>query len=233
MQSNYIPWKGYLDLLNAADMFVIYDEVQFTRRDWRNRNKIVLDGETKWLTIPVDSKGSYLQPINDIKVSDPRWAEKHWASIKHAYGKAPFFKEYRDHLDSIYEAAEDFTLLTEVNELFLRELASLLDIKTEISRSDRVERQATAPAERLIEICLAHGATTYLSGPAAKSYIDPELFERAGLRLAYADYSNYPVYDQRSDAFEHGVSIIDLLMRVGPEAASHLKSAKSSAGLME
>jgi hypothetical protein len=224
LQSNYIPWKGYFDLMNAADVFVLFDEVQFSRRDWRNRNKIIVDGQPRWLTIPVRSKGKYAATISEIGVTDGRWAQKHWTSIKMAYGKAPFFRNYAHGLESVYTAASAETNLSAINRLFLDHLAAALGIEITFGQSETVSRRKSDPTERLIEICKGFGATRYLSGPAARSYIDPQVFTEAGLDLCYADYAGYPDYAQQSDSFEHGVSVIDLLMMVGPDAINHLKS---------
>ncbi len=233
LQSSYLPWKGYFDVMNAADLFVIYDEVQYTRRDWRNRNKIIIDGKSHWLTIPVDSKGQYHTPIRDIKISDKSWARKHWTSIRHSYGKAPFFENYENELARAYDDAGQMELLSDVNQHFLQLLAGFLAIDTPFADSEKVPRSTDDPARRLIEICQVHGADTYLSGPAAKSYIEPLLFEQAGLRLAYADYGGYPTYNQNTLEFEHGVSVLDLLMRVGPDARQHLKSENGFENLVE
>ncbi len=231
LQSNYIPWKGYFDLMNAADEFVIFDEVQFTRRDWRNRNKLIVGGELKWMTIPVESKGRYDAAICEIEVSDPQWAKKHWTTIQHAYGKAPFFAQYRDRLEAAYKSAEGLSHLSAINRLFLEMLADLLSISTPMSRSEEIPRTTEDPAGRLLEICKAKGATTYLSGPAAKAYIDPVLFRDAGIELGWADYRGYPSYPQAHEPFEHGVSVIDLLMRVGPEARDYLKTGQDRRGI--
>jgi hypothetical protein len=233
LQSNYIPWKGYFDLMNAADEFVLFDEVQFTRRDWRNRNKIIVDGQPKWLTIPVQSKDRYHATVNEMCVSDDKWAQKHLATIKHAYRKAPFFKDYLPLLEDCYAIASGMERLSDINRLFLERLAPLLGIKTPMTRSEDVPRTTDAPDARLVEICLARSGTDYLSGPAAKSYIDRTTFTKAGVGLHYADYTGYPEYPQASEVFEHGVSVIDLIMWTGVEAASHLKSRQSFAAITE
>lgn len=233
LQSNYIPWKGYFDIVAAVDEFLIFDEVQFTRRDWRNRNKIVIDGALHWLTIPVASKGNYHAPISEIEVSEAGWAEKHWRSIKHAYRKAPFFPSYEAFFQKLYERAAEFRLLTEINELFLREIAAALGLSADIQRTSSIGRRAESPTGRLVEICVARNAGAYVSGPAAKSYIRPEEFTAAGVRLFYANYAGYPPYDQASGSFEPGVSIIDTLMRCGPDTRNHLKSVGSSGDLLK
>lgn len=228
LQSNYIPWKGYFDLMNAADEFVLYDEVQFTRRDWRNRNKVVVGGAAKWLTIPVETKGRYDARIDEVRVSDPGWAARHFQTLRHAYGKAPYWRDYAAPLEDLYIRAAELDRLSAVNRLFLAALADWLGIDTPLSESTDVPRTTDDPVARLIEVCLARGATDYLSGPAARSYIDSSTFARSGLGLHYADYSGYPDYDQGAAECVHGVSVLDLLMRLGPAARDHLKS---SAGL--
>ena len=233
LQSNYIPWKGYFDIVAAVDAFLIFDDAQFTRRDWRNRNKIIINGKPHWLTIPVASKGQFEAPIREIEVSDTSWAEKHWRSIANAYAKAPFFSLYAPVLQQAYEQAAELRQLTEINELLLRRIARVLDLTTTFERTETVPRQAATPTGRLVEICVANHASVYISGPAARDYIETEQFDRAGIALRYADYSGYPVYEQNAEPFEHGVSIIDLLMRCGPDARSHLKSVHRPGSLLE
>ncbi|GLS32777.1 WbqC-like protein family protein [Mesorhizobium albiziae] len=233
LQSNYIPWKGYFDLLAAADEFFIFDEVQFTRRDWRNRNKLIVAGQPRWLTIPVQTKGRYDAPIDEIEVMGSRWAREHWQTISLNYRRAPFFEEIAPRLEAAYHNAENLTLLTEINELFLKELALILGIRTPLVRDRSVPRTTNDPTARLVEICVSRGATDYLSGPAAKSYIDRAQFDAARIRLHYANYTGYPVYDQGSPAFEHGVSMIDTLMQCGTAARGHLKSIREDSSLLQ
>jgi hypothetical protein len=224
LQSNYVPWKGYFDLIAAVDEFLIFDEVQYTRRDWRNRNKIVVQGTVKWLTIPVQTKGRFFGPIEEIETDGHDWAEQHWKTIVHAYRRAAYFAEYQPVLEATYRKAASLIRLTEINELFLRTLTGLLDIPTPITRANVVPRTTQLPTDRLVEICLGRHASEYVSGPAARAYIEAEKFSRAGVALKYADYSGYPAYEQHATAFEHGVSILDVLMRCGPAARGHLKS---------
>jgi len=225
LQSNYLPWRGYFDIIAAVDEFLIFDEVQFTRRDWRNRNRIMVQGAPHWLTIAVKTKGQFEVPINEVEVVDPSWAAKHWRTIATAYGKADHFPRYRDALELAYAQAAGLTLLSAINELFLKLLMGFLDLPPDrVGTATAVPRQAQTPTDRLVEICVARGADTYLSGPAAKAYIEAEKFERAGVALRYADYAGYPPYDQKAPAFEPGVSMLDALMRCGPAARTHLKS---------
>ncbi len=231
LQSSYIPWKGYFDLVNAADVFVLYDEVQYTRRDWRNRNKIIVDGVPKWLTIPVESKGRYEAAITDMQVADDKWADKHLNTIRHAYRKAPFFADFFPRIEDAYRDAARMSQLYAVNRLFIERLSRMIGAETVFAVSQDTPRTTSDPTRRLAEICTAHGATMYLSGPAAKAYLDPAVFDDAGIDLRYCDYTGYPAYEQASGTFEHGVSVIDLLLRVGPEAKTHLKSHTGKAAL--
>jgi WbqC-like protein family len=233
LQSNYIPWKGYFDIIAGVDEFLIFDEAQFTRRDWRNRNKIVSDGVVRWLTIPVKSKGQFESPINEIEVSEPDWAEKHWRSLKHAYAKAAFFKTYAPMLEAAYSEAGKLERLSEINLLFLTRIADVLGVTTPFADTATVPHKAATPTARLVEICTGRNATVYVSGPAAKSYIDRSLFEEAGVGLRYVSYAGYPDYDQNSPTFEHGVSMLDVLLRFGPAARDHLKSVHDRERLLE
>ncbi|HEV3247417.1 MAG TPA: WbqC family protein [Beijerinckiaceae bacterium] len=224
LQSNYIPWKGYFDLIAAVDEFLIFDEVQYTRRDWRNRNKIVLQGSVKWLTIPVRTKGHLFGSIEEIETDGHGWAEQHWKTITHAYRRAAYFGNYEAVLEAAFQRAASLVRLTDINELFLRTITGLLHIETPIARANVVPRTMQLPTDRLVEICLGRQATEYVSGPAGRAYIEVEKFGDAQVALSYANYSGYPVYEQHANAFEHGVSILDVLMRCGPAARGHLKS---------
>ena len=102
VQSNYIPWKGYFDLINKVDEFILYDNVQYTRRDWRNRNKIKTPNGLMWLTIPVEVKGNYLQKVKDTVIGNPKWNREHWQAIIHNYAKAKYFKDYKALFEDLY-----------------------------------------------------------------------------------------------------------------------------------
>lgn len=220
-QSNYIPWKGYFDQIRAADSFVLYDCVQYTKRDWRNRNKIKTAQGLQWLSIPVLVKGKFFQSIRDTKVSENTWAKKHWKSISHAYSQAPFFSFYKDLFEDLYHQAEALEYLSEINFLFLSEICKLLSITTEFSWSESFEQKEDR-TEKLAHICTQLGATHYFSGPLAQNYMDESIFNERGITVQYFDYQGYPEYPQVHGDFEHGVSILDLLFSVGPESPKYL-----------
>lgn len=225
LQSNYIPWKGYFDIINMVDEFILYDDMQYTRRDWRNRNKIMTPTGLIWLTIPVENKGKFYQKINETKVLDHEWVDKHWRSIQYNYAKTEYFSEYEERIHNIYEACREESYLSKINYLFLKEICDILHINTKITWSSDYTL-VDGKTERLVGLVKEAGGDYYLSGPAAKDYIVEKYFEDAGITLDWMDYSGYPQYKQMSKQFEHGVSILDLIFNEGPKASEYMKSFK-------
>ena len=229
LQSNYVPWKGYFDLIAAADRLVIYDSAQYTKNDWRNRNRIATSQGPVWLTIPVITAGLAGQSIAEARVQDHRWAAKHWRSIEQSMGKRPYFHLYRDEWAAWYRHIAQLDLLHDVNVHLLAGLARQLGIDTPVcDDTDYLPLTGTA-TERLVSLCAKVGATSYLTGPAGLDYIDRACFADAGIELEVIDYGRYPDYPQAGPGFEHGVSVLDLLANVGPDARSHLIGACSPA----
>ncbi len=225
VQSNYIPWKGYFDLINSVDEFILYDDMQYTRRDWRNRNKIKTSNGLKWLTIPVHTKGNYFQSIKEITVSDQDWKTQHWKTLTYTYNKAAYFNEFKDTFKELYVNCQE-QYLSKINKLFLRAICKILDIRTVISWSMDYHL-VEGKTERLVDLCKQSGATSYLSGPQARSYIDESLFRDANIELAYIDYSYYPEYKQLFPPFDHAVSILDLIFNQGQNATQYMKTFNS------
>lgn len=223
LQSSYIPWKGYFDIMASVDEFVLYDDRQFTRRDWRNRNRIKTPGGTQWLTVPVESKGRYEQRIDETLISDPGWAGRHWKTILGSYARAPHFADYRETIEDLYRTPTE-RRLSDVNRRFMETIAGILGIRTTLSWSTDYEAVG-AKTERLVSLCLAAGASEYVTGPRARDYLDETAFEAAGIRLSYFDYSGYPEYEQLHPPFEHEVTVLDLIVHTGAEAPRYLKSS--------
>jgi hypothetical protein len=223
LQSNYIPWKGYFDLIAGVDEFMFFDDMQFTRRDWRNRNLIKTPAGTRWLTIPVEVSGRYLQRIDETRISDPGWRRSHWSTIVQNYRPAPHFRHFEERIASMYDAA-DTPMLSEANQQMVATLCGILDIHTPLTRSTDYG-SFEGKVERLVSLCLAAGATHYMSGPAARDYIDPTQFADAGIELEWMDYSGYGEYPQLHPPFEHGVSILDLLFNCGSDTRRYMKSS--------
>jgi hypothetical protein len=223
LQSNYIPWKGYFDLINSVDEFVLFDDMQYTRRDWRNRNKIKTAQGITWLTVPVQVKGKYLQTIQDTAVSDPTWAEKHWRAIEVNYAKADFFREFEPFFQNLYSAVTDEKFLSQINYQFISAICRMLGIKTKISWSTDY-KTSEGKTERLVSICKQAGGSYYLSGPAAKNYLDETIFAHQNIKVGYMDYNDYPEYQQLFPPFDHFVSILDLIFNTGGNAPQYMKS---------
>lgn len=215
LQSNYIPWKGYFDIINQVDLFVLYDDVQYTKNDWRNRNKIKTPSGLSWLTIPTNHH-SMSQLICETKVSDSRWRKKHWATIKQNYSKSRCFKQYKDMFEELYLSSSEDSI-SGINYKFIVEINKILGIDTIIKWSSDFEIKG-GQTERLINICKACEADTYISGPAAKDYFDEEYALREGIAVEWMEYNHYPEYSQMFGDFEHGVSVLDLIFNEGEDA---------------
>lgn len=220
LQSNYIPWKGYFDIIKKVDEFIFYDDVQYTKNDWRNRNKIKTPNGPAWITIPVRQE-SLNQKISETKVSQDNWAEKHWKTISLNYCRTPFFNVYKGRLEQFYGEIKT-PYLSEINRTAIALMNSFLQIDTKLSLSTDY-KLIEGKNERLVDLILQAGGTHYLSGPSAKDYIIESLFNEAGITIEWMDYSNYPEYPQMHPPFTHAVSVIDLIMNTGPEASNYTK----------
>lgn len=225
VQSNYIPWKGYFDMIASVDEFILYDDMQYTRRDWRNRNQIRTPQGVQWLTVPVRVKGKYLQKIRETEIDGTAWAQEHWKALSQNYRRAPHFAAVAAWLEPLYVGTE-FALLSDLNRAFIEAICGYLGIRTRLSNSWDYPL-AEGKSERLADLCVRAGATEYVSGPAAKDYIDEAVFRDRKLSLQWFDYSGYPEYPQLWDApFTHGVTVLDLLFNCGPEAVQYMKNVR-------
>jgi WbqC-like protein len=222
VQSSYIPWKGYFDLINTVDEFVLFDDVQYTRRDWRNRNRIKTSAGLAWLSIPVSSKGQFESPIKEICVDDRTWASRHWRTIRSNYARAAHFRSYAEILEQLYLQCDE-SHLSAINRRFLVAICEVLGIRTRITWSWDYEI-LPGKTERLVSLCRQAKADVYISGPSAAAYIDAQQFENAGIELVYFDYSRYPPYQQLFPPFEHSVSVLDLILNEGPNAPRFMLS---------
>jgi hypothetical protein len=227
IQSSYIPWKGFFDLVGRTDLYVVLDGAQYAKRHWHNRNRIMTPNGPIWLTIPVATKSRFEQPIDEVTFAEP-WADKHWRSIELAYRKSPFFEQEAPALKVLYEAAERLERLTDVNTVFLQALMQRLGISTRMVRDSEFTPQGQR-TERLLDICVKAGVTNYLSGPSARDYLDESCFAAAGISVEWMSYGPYQAYPQRGPAFDHAVSVIDLLFSLGPQAAAYCRPVATDA----
>ncbi len=220
-QSNYIPWKGYFDYINSVDEFYFYDDVQYTKQDWRNRNKIKTPNGIEWLSVPVGSKRSRL--IYEVEISQSNWQKSHWGKIRQSYQKSPYFKMYKDFFDEIY-LGTTWTNLSDMNQTMTQRIASeLLGITTKFGDS-RAYHLTGDKAERYIPMLKEIGCTTYVSGPSAKDYLTEEMMANEGIKLEWMNYDGYPQYPQPYPPFEHSVTVLDLLFNTGPDAQKYMLS---------
>lgn len=211
-QSNYLPWRGYFGLIRQADVLVLFDTAQFTKRDWRNRNRIRVNGEPHWLTIPVKAGGSQSSAINEIQVEDSGWVESHINKIDQAYSKFPYRSDLAFILDAI-DLLKEVEYLSQVNSFLLSRVMDKLDIQTEIVRASDFQHSGNA-SEKLATLAKAVQATQYLTAPAAMNYLDHAPFDLHSIDIQYANYSRLPL-DQPGKVPGGEYSIIDLIARVG------------------
>jgi hypothetical protein len=221
-QSNYIPWKGYFDLLASVDEIILYDDVQFTKRDWRNRNQIKTPNGKLWLTVPVKTKNNYYQKINETLIdNETKWAQSHWKTIFLNYSKAPYFKEIESWLKPIYIDL-NIDNLSLLNQCLIKAVCKYLKIETKILSSSEFIINGNK-SEKLLNICKAREANEYISGPAAKNYLDLDIFIAQNIKVTWFNYSNYHKYPQLWNDFYHDVSILDLLFNCGPDSYIYMK----------
>ena len=213
VQSSFIPWKGYFDLINSVDEFVFLDDVQFTKRDWRSRNYINSLNGRLLLTIPIQVKGRRFQKIYDAEISGNEWREKHWKSIQNSYQKAPYYSDITEILKPIF-FNEDLFLLHDFNKEIVKAVCKYLGIKTKFHESCEI-RASGVKSTKLIQICKELNAKKYLSGPSAASYIDVAAFQSSGVEIEYIDYSKYKKHPNIHREFFHNVSIIDTICHLG------------------
>ena len=223
LQPSYIPWRGYFDQIYQADLFVFYDNVQYDKRGWRNRNQIKTANKKQWLTIPVNSKGAQIKhtPINQIPIIwDSAWNQTHLKTLRHAYSKAPYFLRYLGLFEEFYARRDEY--LADFTIDFTIAIAREMGIrKTHFMRSSELEGISGEKTDRLISVLQAVGASAYLSGPSARDYIEDDKFKEAGIALSYMAY-DYPEYPQLYPPYDPFVSIIDLLVMTGDDALSHI-----------
>ena len=223
LQPSYVPWRGYFDQIFRADLFIFYDDVQYDKRGWRNRNQIKTPKGKQWLTIPVRSHGAQTEniPIHQIPIVwETLWSESHLKALQHSYAKAPHFDQYVPLLETFYhrhdEFLADFTI--DFTVALARELGNT---RTRFMRSSEIAGINGQKTERLIQILQVVGGTHYISGPSARDYIEQEKFDTADIALEYMEY-NYPEYPQLYPPFDPYVSILDLLFMTGPDAPNYI-----------
>ena len=216
LQSNYIPWRGYFQLMDSVDIFVLYDVVQYTKNDWRNRNRILINGAPAWLTIPVRHK-RLDQRICDTEVSDGRWTIKHWKTLRQAYGSYPAFMELESSLKDTFEECAEMKFLSEINLRFLQFVTNYFEITTKLVSAQNFDLPLDR-VERLQTICQKLNATTYVSGPAAEEYLTQEMMSEVGTKIEWFQYGPFPKYMQKSEGYFENLSVLDAMLTAGRDS---------------
>lgn len=217
LQPSYLPWLGVFDQIDKADSFIFYDTVQYTRRDWRNRNKIkTCQGETCYLTVPVETKGHYHSPICNILIKSSAWREKHLSTLSYHYKKAPFFQEVFSLLQPLL--SYPWKRLADLTIHLTQEIAGYLELRpTQFLKSSQLSASSPDSSRRLLELCQEVGATHYLTGLSARNYLQEELFEQEGITVEFQKY-RHPKYSQLWGDFIPYLSIVDLMMNEGSKS---------------
>lgn len=220
-QPQFLPWLGYLDKIDRADCFVLLDSVQFKKNEWQNRNRIRTADGWQWVTVPV--LHDFGQHIKDVRINDKvDWRAKHLKALENHYAHAAHREPALGGLRALYGRSWDG--LSALNIAVLRWLLGEFGIKTPLRLSSDM-RLPEDPTERLIEICRAVGATSYLAGAGASDYMDFGKFERAGIPVEVQEF-RHPVYRQCYEPFVPGLSAIDLLLTCGGQSLHCLRNAR-------
>ncbi|MGN7613865.1 WbqC family protein [Magnetococcales bacterium HHB-1] len=215
LQPGYLPWLGYFDQLARADFFIHYDDVQFDKHGWRNRNRIKGPDGPQWLTVPVHHKGRHGQKILDVEINNQiKWGQKHSRSLELCYSKAPFRDTYLPQIKEILQ--HPWKQLIDLDLTLIEALAQFLNINTPTYRASELNISGSQ-SERLLKICQHFGVTTYLSGDSAKNYLDLALFASHQIEVVWQSYQ-HPEYTQQFGAFHAHLSVVDLLFNEGPES---------------
>lgn len=224
LQSNYLPWRGYFDIIHDVDTFVFYDDVQYTVNDWRNRNRVKTANGPLWITLPAGNQND--RRICDVELRDQGWGRKHWRTIEQAYARAPHFAGIGGFLRGVY--SRTWPSLSNLNQTLVKTIAGeFLGIRTEF-RDSREFRLDGRKGDRLLGLLTELGATEYVSGPAARGYLDLDTYRDAGVNVIWKDYSSYPEYPQLHGPFVPQVSIVDLLANCGTDAPFYIWGYRQS-----
>jgi len=228
LQPAYLPWLGYFDQMFKSDAFVVYDDVQFDKHGWRNRNRIKTAHGWQWLTVPVLTKGRNKQSNKEVLINNnENWPKKHLASLKQNYSTAPFFHEYFSVLAAVY--AKEWKFLIDLDAAFLNEVMRILGLERPVYYASDLGIHG-GPTDRLISLCKHFGATRFLEGDAGKAYIEESRFHASDIELKYHGY-RHPVYGQRYGSFVPYMSVIDLLFNQGPKSLEILVDVSGDASL--
>lgn len=215
LQPGYLPWLGFFEQVCRCDQFVLFDDVQFDKNSWRNRNRIKTPEGPLWLTVPVRHRGHIGQTLLQTEITECTvWPRKHLNTLHAYYGKAPHFKRYIEGLAGIYR--RKWVYLVDLDLALIFHLLEVLGITTPVLRSSELGITGKS-TERLVTICKALKADRFYEGAAGQDYIEAEKFAEAGIVLEYQHYE-HPTYPQLYGEFIPYLSVVDVLFNCGEES---------------
>jgi hypothetical protein len=223
-QPTYLPWIGYFSFISQCEKVVFLDDVQFARRSWQQRNKIIKKNDYEYLTVPVKKSGQRNQLIKDVEIFDKNFFEKHLTIIKFNYSKCKYFKRYFSEFEKLKSLIEDCKFLSEINILLITRICYLLNINLNYTKSSEINT-VDNKAKKLFNICEKLSANIMLANEGSKNYIEEEIdiFNEKNIKIIFQRY-NCPIYTQRSEKFLKYLSIIDLLFNEGPNSINFINS---------
>ena len=227
LQPTYLPWMGYFGMIDIADIFVFYDDVQFSVQSWQQRNKIKsMNGNWMWLSVPIVR--NFGRNIKEVQINNAAdWRKKHWASISQSYAKTAYFKDYKEEIENIYESEWEY--LCDLNISVIKKVAGLLSVRMpQFIRSSELEDISGEKTDRLLLTLKKIGADEYISGPAAKEYMEGNKLEQKGIKLYWYEYQ-HPAYPQIRGEFIPYLSAIDLVFNTGSEALKYIREGSKDA----
>jgi hypothetical protein len=211
-QPDFLPWLGFFERWRQSDLLILLDDVQFLRRGWHHRDQVKTTNGVTWLTVPTRKKGKYDQRINEVAIDNTQnWRRKHLRLIKSSYMHAPYFKTIFSELSQLY--SEKHENLMDLNWDMLEWSRKRLDIRTTVQHAS-VFHITASKTQRIVELCRAVGADTYLTGMGAKDYLEKSQFETHGIEVMWHSF-DHPVYPQLHGHFQPNLSVLDYLMMEG------------------
>lgn len=221
-QPEHLPWCGYFNKMSMADTYLLYDDVQFEKNNFQNRNRIMGTNGAQWINVPVNLSGHTKDKINEITIanqSNPKWAKKYLTTLQCSYSRYPFYDEFMPFFDELLNSNHDN--LCDLNLKIIYYLAGVLDIKPKFMKSSNVEREGKKN-DQILSICKNLNADTYIAGASGKNYLDEKAFINAGIKVIYQDFK-HPIYSQfKKEEFTPYLSVIDMLFNIGKEEAREL-----------
>lgn len=217
MQPTYLPWAGYFSMINSSDVFIFLNDVQFAKRSWQQRNRIIINSKERLLTVPVEKSGKSLQKIEEVRFTNNEWFQSHQETIKQAYGRHPYYDDVKNILNSTFNKSTDY--LQDINIQFIKSTMDYLNITTPLLNSSHIPVEGNK-SEYLYNICQYIGADSYISAPGSMEYIEKErIFETSKINVETFAFSANNYKQLGVEEFISHLSIIDVIANLGKQGA--------------